>query len=188
MNFWKQFAAETGGTFTEGQYWHSDKVDLLYKDWKISFDNYTYYTSSGGNSYTQVYTRVTVPFISADNFMFEIYRRNFFSSVAKIFGAQDVEIGIPGFDKAFIIKANDEFTIKSLLGDKTIRQYIETIPDINLQISNKKGIWEEDLPEKNFELAFFTEGKVKDIEMLKNICLLIQLMLDRLENIGTIEK
>src|SRR5690348_2764400 len=101
MNFWKHFSAEMGGIFTEGQYWHSDKVELLYKDWTIGFDNYTYYTTSGGNSYTQVYTRVIVPIISSDNFIFEIYRRNFFSSVAKIFGEQDVEIGIPGFDKAF---------------------------------------------------------------------------------------
>src|SRR5688500_8309774 len=100
MNFWKLFAAEIYGDFIEGQYWHSDKVDFLYKDWKISFDNYTHYTTSGGNSYTQTYTRVTVPFISADKFRFEVYSSNFFSSVAKIFGAQDVEIGVPEFDKA----------------------------------------------------------------------------------------
>lgn len=186
MSFWKSFAEAIHGEFIEGQYWHSDKVILPFKNISIIFDNYTYYTTSGGNSYTQIYTRVNAPFFSNDNFIFEVHKSNFFSGVAKVFGAQDVKIGVHDFDKAYIIKANDEFKIKSLLIEKEIRQQIQQIHNLNLQISAQKGIWEEQLPANQYELVFFTEGEVKDTATLLNILKLMKLVIQRLEDINII--
>lgn len=185
-NLWKQFAEEMNGRYIERHYWHSDKAEVYYKNWKIIFDYYTHYTTAGNNSYEQKYTRVIAPFVSAEDFMFELYPNNIFSSVAKIFGAQDVETGYPEFDKAYIIKSNNGFKLKSLLADKAIRKQIESIKNINLQISNQKGVWEEKLPKNEYELSFFTEGKITDLSNLKDVFSLFTALLDQLDKIHPI--
>ena len=186
-NFLRTFAKETGGEFIEGQYWHSDKVSLPYKETIIVFDNYTYYTTSGGNSYTKLYTRVIAPFISNYNFTFELYKTGYISNFLKIFGAQDIKIGDTEFDKAYTIKSSNELKVKSLLSDKFIRRQIQKIPKLNLQISNQKGIWEEELPENHYELGFFTEDEIKDINTFLQINELMQLVLTHLKDINVIQ-
>lgn len=58
-----------------------------------------------------------------------------------------MEIGYPDFDKAFTIKSNNEFKIKTLLRNKELRKLIEYQKDVNIQILDQKGIWEDKLPE-----------------------------------------
>lgn len=164
----------------------SDKTEVHYKNWKIIFDNYTYYTTSGGNSYQQDYTRVRTLLTSPDDIQFEIYRNNVFSFINKLFGAQDLKIDVPDFDKKYIIKSNYPFKTKSLLSDNKIRNQIEQIPKLNLVISNTEGIWEKKLTDNNYELAFFTEGKVEDTILLKKVYGLIVLIIDRLDEINAI--
>ncbi|MEZ0004806.1 hypothetical protein ABH942_000149 [Flavobacterium sp. 28YEA47A] len=147
-NIWKEFAKETGGSFVKGYSWHSDRTEIEHNKWLIVFDNYTIWS---GKLSTKV-TRIIAPIISADNFQFEIYRADFTRKIEKLFGAQDVEIGYPEFDKAFIIKSNNEFKTKSLLRNKKIRDSIALQKDVNILISDQKGIWEEKLPDNNFEL------------------------------------
>lgn len=179
-NFWKRFALGMDGRYTERHYWHSDKAVIDYKGRIITFDNYIHYTSSGNNSYEQEYIRVTAPFSTKDNFRFELYPKNFFSAIAKIFGAQDIATGYPEFDKAYIIKSNNSSKLKTLLADKAIRQQIESIKNINLQISDRRGIWEEKLPENEFELSFFTEGSTAGFDYLKSVYQLFTMVLDRM--------
>jgi len=184
INIWEEFANVTGGKFVERQEsWLSDKAEIDYKGWKIIFDNYTIWS----NEYRKEMTRIISPIISKDNFRFEIYRNGFIRSIEKIFGAQDIEIGRPEFDKAFIIKANNEFKIKSLLQNQKIRTLIETQKEVNLEISNQKGVWENKLPEKEFELQFYADGEIKDIEHLKSLINLFQELLDNLYQMKSIE-
>jgi hypothetical protein len=138
INIWEEFANLTGGKFVERQEaWLSDKTEIDYKGWKIFFDNYTLWS----NQYSKEMTRIISPIISIDNFRFEIYQNGFIRSIEKIFGAQDIEIGRPEFDKSFIIKSNNEFKIKSLLQNQKIRTLIENQKEVNLEISNQKGVW-----------------------------------------------
>jgi len=187
-SLWEVFTREMNGEYIKRYYWHSDKAVVDYKDYKIIFDNYTHHTTAGGNAYKQGYTRVRIPYASSDNFRFDLYRQKFFSTVAKIFGAQDVVIGSPEFDKKYIIKANDAFTVKALLGSGAIQKKIEAIPTINLQISDRKGIWGRKLPTGQMELCFFTEGEISNIPHLKDIHSLMTTLIDRLEEIGSAEK
>ena len=186
-NILKQFAKEMNGKFVDRSFHNSAKTELKYLDWNITFDNYTEYKTSGGKTFEQIYARVVSPIKSNDNFRFEIYRKNIFSSIAKIFGAQDIEIGNSKFDKDFIIKANNEFKLKAFLNNKDLRNQIENFERINLQISDRKGIWEKKLSGKEFELSFFIGEPIDDIQNLKSIYLLFIEMLKQLKEINSIQ-
>jgi len=184
INIWEEFAIATGGKFVEREEnWLSDKTEIDYNGWKIIFDNYTLCS----DKFQREMTRVIAPIISIDKFRFEIYRNGLIRSIEKIFGAQDIEIGRPEFDKAFIIKANNEFKIKSLLQNQKIRNLIETQKEVNLELSNQKGVWESKLPGKELELQFYVDGAIQDINHLKLLLNLFQELLDNLYQIKSIE-
>ncbi|UUW11428.1 hypothetical protein NLG42_11615 [Flavobacterium plurextorum] len=182
MDIWKEFAKETNSTFKEGYSWHSDSVSVQYKNWKIVFDNYTLWSGK----YSAETTRVIVPISLKGEFKFEVYNEGFIRKVEKLFGAQDIEIGFPDFDKAFTIKSNNEAKIKALLRNKEIRDLISSQKEVNIQICNRKGIWEEKLPENEFELSFYADGKITNIEILKSINLLFKTLLDKLYETNSI--
>lgn len=182
MNIWKQFSEETNGTFKEGYSWRSDSNEIEYKNWKIVFDNYILWS---GKYKTQM-TRVIVPIKLKDNFKFEIYREGFVRKIEKIFGAQDVEIGYPEFDKTYTIKSNNEFKIKTVLRNKEIRNLIESQKDTNIQITNQKGIWENELPANEFELSYFIDGEINDFEALNSLLKLFKALLDELFQMNSI--
>lgn len=181
-NIWKEFARETGGRFVKGYSWNSDQTEVDYKDWLIIFDNYKLWSGK----YSTQMTRIIAPLVSQDNFRFEIYRAGLVRKIEKLFGAQDVEIGYPEFDKAFIIKANNELKIKTFLRNKKIRDSITLQKEVNMLMSDQKGIWEEKLPENNFELSFFLDGSIEDRAVLKSLLHLFKEMLDELYQLGAI--
>ena len=165
----RKFSREMNGNFIERSYWESAKVEILYHNRPIIFDNYTEFRTSGGQNFQQHYTRVLSPILSNSNFRFEIYPQTLLNSISEIFGAQDVIIDDKEFDRRFIIKSNDELKVKAFLKDDSLKHQIISFKDINLQISDQKGIWGDKLPDEEFELSFFIKGLVDNIELLKQI-------------------
>lgn len=182
INFWQKFTKETNGIFKEGYSWRSDSTEIEYKKWKIIFDNFTLWSGK----HNAEMTRIIVPISLTDNFRFEIYNEGFVRKIEKLFGAQDIEIGYPEFDKAFTIKSNNEFKIKKLLRNKEIRNLLTLQKEVNIQISDQKGIWEEKLPENEFELSYFIDGKIHALETLKSLLELFKLILHDLNQMGAI--
>lgn len=182
-NIWQEFAKESDGIFKEGYSWRSDSNEIAYKNWNIIFDNYRLWSGK----HSALMTRVVVPIALKDNFKFEIYREGFVRKIEKIFGAQDVEIGYPDFDKAFTIKSNNEFKIKTLLRNKELRKLIESQKDVNIQISDQKGIWEDKLPENEYELSYFIDSEIDNIETLKSLLELFKVILDELFEMNSIQ-
>jgi hypothetical protein len=182
MNIWKNLSEETGGTFTEGYSWNSDSTTIEYKNWKIILDNYTLWSGK----YSTEMTRVIAPITLTNNFRFEIYQEGFIRKIEKLFGAQDVEIGYPDFDKAFTIKSNNEFKIKTLLQNKEIRNLIESQKEVNIQVSDQEGIWKKKLPQNEFELSYYIDGEVHDLSILKSLIELFKTMLDELHQMNSI--
>ncbi|WP_343614312.1 hypothetical protein [Flavobacterium sp.] len=174
MTIWKKFAEHTTGTFKEGHSSHSDSVEIEYKNWKIVFDNYRLWSGK----YSAEMTRIVAPITLKDNFKFEIYKEGFIRKIEKIFGAEDIEIGYDDFDKMFTIKSNNEFKIKTLLRNKEIRDLISSQKDVNIQISDQKGIWEQKLPENEFELSYFIDGEILDLNTLNQLLQLFKLTID----------
>lgn len=182
---WKEFTIETGGRFIKREKaWLSDKTEIEYNGWSIFFDNYI--ITSGKFSHEM--TRVIAPFVTVDDFRFEVYRSGFIRKIKKIFGAQDIEIGRPKFDKAFIIKANNEFKMKTLLQNEKIRSLIVAQKEVNIVISDQKGIWENKLPKNELELTFYADGRITDFEILKSLLGLFQELLNNLEEMDAIKK
>lgn len=182
----KQFAIDMNGKFIDRSYFHAAKAAIKYQDWQIIFDNYTEYKVSGNYTLEQIYARVTVRIKSNDNFRFELYRQSLLSSISKIFGAQDIKIGDPDFDKSFILKTNDELKLKAFLLNPSLRNQIAFQDKINLQISDKKGIWENKLPAGELELSYFVEEPINDYQKLKSIYILFTELLYQLKTIGAI--
>lgn len=176
INIWQEFAKETNGTFAEGYSWRSDSTTIEYKNWIIIFDNYRLW--SGKNS--TFLTRVVAPIAVKENFKFEIYNEGFIRKIEKLFGAQDIQIGYPEFDKAFNIKSNSEFKTKTLLRNKEIRNSIALQKEVNIQICDQKGIWEQKLPENEFELSYYMDGQVDNLKTLNSLLELFKLLLDEM--------
>lgn len=180
----KELTARCNGNYIESQYDKSQKAEIDYNGFKIIFDYHTNYIS--GTIYQQQFTRIVAPFLAIDNFQFELFRKDIVSSIETFFGAQDFEIGNKKFDKDFIIKTNNGFKTKAFLSNIELRRCIENQTEINLHISNQKGIWEEKLPKKEFELSFYTQEIIEDVERFLALLELFKLALQQLVSVSSI--
>ena len=154
------------------------------KPWTITLDVHT--ESSGESSVT--YTRMRAPYINPEGFRFSIYRRGIFSELGKLLGMQDIEVGHPGFDEAFIIKGNDELKVVSLFANSKIRQMIEAQPRFRLDVKDSEGWFGPTFPEDADELYFQVVGVIKDFDRLKALFDLFATVLDQLCRIGSAYK
>jgi hypothetical protein len=178
---WRQLCSETQAQYVSGGFWKGDKVQASHGQWTITLDTFT--VSNGKTSTT--YTRLRAPYVNKDDFRFTIYRKGFFSELGKLLGMQDVEVGYPEFDEAFIIKGNDERKLQALFAHPTIRQLVERQPTIHLTVKDDEGWFGTSFPEGVDELYFCVLGIIKDVDRLKSLYQLFAEMLDHLCQIGS---
>jgi hypothetical protein len=181
---WRQLSQEIGAEFVKGGFWKGNKVRMHVEPWTITLDTYT--ESSGESAVT--YTRVRAPYINPDAFRFTIYRKGVFSELGKLLGMQDIEVGDPEFDEAFIIKGTDEFKVMSLFADAKIRQMIVAQPKIWLEVKDSEGWFGPTFPDDVDELRFRVIGVIKDVDRLKALFDLFAAVLDRLCRTGSAYK
>src|SRR3954452_14557103 len=131
---WRQLSQEIGAEYVEGGFWKGKKVQAHVGPWTITLDTHT--ESSGESSVT--YTRLRAPYVNPEGFRFTIYRRGFFSDLGKLMGMQNIEVGDPEFDAAFVIKGNDEPNVRSLFGDARVRSLIAAQPQMWLQVKDSE--------------------------------------------------
>ena len=112
----------------------------------------------------------------------------FFSDLGKLLGMQDIEVGDPDFDEAFIIKGNDESKVCGLFADPKIRQMIQAQPKVRLEVKDSEGWFGPKFPEDVDELFFQVVGVIKDVERLKARFDLLAAVLDQLCQIGSAYK
>lgn len=178
---WNQVAKHIGAQVDKDKFQVHDVLRYSSGEWEITLDRYYV------NTATQkiAYTRMRVPFINKDGLQFEIYKESMVSSVAKLFGMQDIQVGDAFFDDNFIIKGNNEEKIKILLNDKRLMELIELLPDLSFQIREDDGWFSEKFPEGVNELYFLCEGEIKDEAMLKNLFEIFSITLERLVEIDS---
>jgi len=177
---WRQLSQEIGAEFVEGGFWKGNKVQVYVKPWTITLD-----VLSGEDG---SFTRIRAPYINPEGFWFTIYRKNLFSDLGKFLGMQDIEVGDPEFDEAFIIKGNDESKVVSLFSNSKIRQMIQDQPKIRLEVKDSEGWFDSKFPEDVDELYFQVDGEIKDVERLKALFDLFAAVLDQLCRIGSAYK
>jgi hypothetical protein len=170
---WRQLAAALGAEHVKGRFGTGGKVRATHGAWMITLD--TYAVSTGHS--TQVYTRIRAPFVNPLGFRFTIWRRGFFSDIAKRFGMQDIEVGEPSFDHDFIVKASDETLVRALLSHARIRELIQKQPRLDLSV---KG----DRRRGTSVLHFVVAGVIKDVARLTLLYQLFAEVLDQLNRMG----
>jgi len=176
---WQQLCGEIGAEFVTGGFWHGSKVVAHVKEWTVTLDTY----SSGDDGPT--YTRMRAPYVNKDGFRFTIYRKGFFSGLGKVLGMQDIEVGYPEFDEAFIIKANDDSRARALLANRKIRGLLEGQPTVRLQVKDDEGWFGAKFPEGVDELYIEAPGVIKDLGRLKSLYDLFAETLNHLCHIGS---
>ena len=182
---WTQIATDIGGEFIEGGFWGKDVLRYKHGEWQILLDTYTTTALAGQVTTTTTYTRMRAPFINKDGLYFEISREGFFSTIGKLFGLKDIEIGDPAFDEQFEIKGNNPEKIKLLLADARIRKLCEQQPQIHFKIKDDEGRFGADFPEGVDELYFECMDVIKKTELLKSLFALFALTLERLVQIDS---
>jgi hypothetical protein len=178
---WKQLAEQLGADFVEGGFAKADKVQAHVKDWIVTLD--TYVVSTG--KVTTILTRMRAPYVNADNFRFKVYRKGFFTEFGKMLGMQDVEVGFPDFDEAFVVKGNDETKLRSLFSNTKIRELMAAQPSIHLEVRDDEGWFGAHFPEGVDELRFHVVGVIKDINRLKLLFDLFAEVLNQLCHTGS---
>lgn len=182
---WRKLSDDIGADYIDGGFWKGDKVEIEHGEWTITLDTYTVSNSNGNSTSSTTYTRIRAPYVNPEGFRFNIYRRSIFSPLGKFFGMQDVEVGFPEFDDAFIIKGNDETKLKQLFANERIRGLIEAQPSINFSVLDDEGWFASKYPDGVDCLKFQSVGVLKETERLKTLYWLFAETLDHLCAIGT---
>ena len=177
---WRQLSQEIGAEFVEVGFWKGNKVQAHVGAWTVTLDS----TSDDKGSYT----RIRAPYVNPEGFRFTIYRKSVFSDLCKLLGMQNIEIGDPEFDEAFVIKGNDEERVRALFANSKIRQMIQDQPKIRLEVKDSEGWFGPKFPENVDELFFQVVRVIKDVERLKALFDLFASVLDQLCRIGSARK
>jgi hypothetical protein len=180
---WRQLSQEIGAEFVGGGLWKDSKVQAHVGPWTVTLDIST--SDEDGRSRV---TRIRAPYVNAEGFRFTIYRKSTLSSLGKLLGMQDIEVGDPEFDEAFIIKGNNENRLWGLFSDPKIRQMIQAQPTTRLAVKDSKGWFGPTFPENVDELYFQVVGVIKDVDRLKALFELFAAVLDQLCEIGSAYK
>ena len=179
---WRRLCAEIDASYIEGlSWWKGDKVEAVHGEWTVTLD--TLAASSA-----LFYTRLRAPYVNPDHFQFTIYRRGWFSDIAKWFGMQDVEVGHAEFDLDFVIKGNDEEKLRALFDNARLRELITAQPQVYFTVQDDEGMFGVNFPADTDELCFYVYGIVGDIKRLKLLFELFSETLDQLCRIGSADK
>ena len=127
--------------------------------------------------------KIAAAFPHRDQFEFQIYRRGFFSDLAKRLGMQDIEVGHPDFDRNFIVKGSNESKLRQLFENARIREFVSAQPRIDFKIET--GEPRPGSIESEAELKFTSVGVIKDVDRLKQLFDLFAETLDQLNRMGT---
>ncbi|WP_205504198.1 hypothetical protein [Rufibacter psychrotolerans] len=181
---------ETIRTFhasTEEELWHQVAYDMASHKELLS------YSALLQQNGTQIYFDTDIDLgggfeggISSTNFMapvpehvslrFALHEQGWMDEVGKFFGMEDIELGYPDIDDAFIIKTNQPETLKSLLADPTIH-------DILLKHKSCELRLHEDHDEDGSELVltFSKDEAILDMAELREIYGLLFSLLQKLK-------
>src|SRR3954451_20448545 len=178
---WRRLGEEAGAEFIEGGLWKGSKVQAHVGPWTVALDTHTVHT--GHAHFT--YTRMRAPYVNPEGFRFTAYRKGLFSELGKLLGMQDIEVGDPEFDEAFIVKGTDEAKVRELFADPEVWALLTAQPQIRLEVKDGEGWFGPSFPEGVDELHFQVTGVIKETDRLKALFDLFAAVLDRLCRIGS---
>jgi hypothetical protein len=176
---WSELARQVGGAFTARTWRAPSSVVARIGGFDLVLDTYT--VSTGKSSTT--FTRLRAPFINGTGLRFGVHRAHFLSPLEKFFGRQDLEIGVPDFDRSYVIAGNDEARVRSLLADPTLRALIAAHPRIAIEVVDNEGVFGAPYGPNIDLLRFLEHGVIRDVARLRGLFSLFGALLHALRNL-----
>lgn len=161
------------GEFIERKYDEQEKVKLIHNHFTIIFDYYVNYSPHNSEDY---FTRVMVPFKSEQSLLFTLKNKDLFARIQQLFDKNTIEIDYYNFNKKYFLFSNNGFKAKTIFTNKEIIEVLNSLNKFTLTISNDKGVWGEKLPKGYYELSFFTNTLIKDLnqfDSLRNLFIML---------------
>ncbi|OON69776.1 hypothetical protein [Hymenobacter sp. CRA2] len=126
MSYSRTFRAET-----EAELWpqlHADLTTTDLVDYQADLDQGPYQlqlelqvdAAAGTYSYLKLAARVP----GRPLLRFALHEQTWLQEIGKLLGMEDVELGFPELDAAFIISTNDTATLKDLLADSAVQELL----------------------------------------------------------------
>jgi hypothetical protein len=173
---WQKIATELGGRFEDGGWLGTDTVRVRAAQWEITLDAVT----SGDADSSRTWTRMRAPFRNKDGLRFTIYRETVLTDLGTWLGMQDIEVGHPFFDDAFVVKGNDPDKVRRLLDDGRLRRLLAAQPDVHLEVKDDEGWFGTTFPDGVDELYFECPWLVENETVLRSLFDLFICTLERL--------
>jgi hypothetical protein len=181
---WNLLRAQIGGEVIPGNIWRGDKLQVQAGDWTLTLDEYTQMLMVGKMNVPMTYTRMRAPFPNPSGFRFSIHRASIFTYLGTLLGMQDIQVGFPEFDEAFVIKGNNEAAVQSLCGSDTLRELVTAQPKFQLSIQDDEGWFQTKYPPTVDVLVFNVAEQIRDVDRLKGLYDVFAETLHRLSEMG----
>lgn len=181
---WEAMAGELGARFVDRTWLSGSYVVAQSGPWEVMLDSYT--VSTGKSSVT--YTRIRAPFVSREGFRFSIGRSSPLTPLAKLLGAQDIEVGYADFDQSHVIKSNDPETVRRLFANPVIRDLLLAEKYATLRISDDGGWGGGKYPPDVDLLTLQVTGNILDLDHLHRLYRLTAEVLETLLSIRAVEE
>jgi hypothetical protein len=166
---WASLRAQIDAELVDGGFWRGDRLRMQAGDWTVTLDEYTQMVPAGKVHVHVPHTRMRAPFPNPTGFRFSIHRASVFSYLGKLMGMQDIDVGYPEFDEDFVIKSNDESTVRSLCDSVRLRELVTAQPKFQLCVQDDEGWFGTKYPPDIDVLVFDVAERIRDTDRLKGI-------------------
>ncbi len=170
-DIWAQLAGQLGETCWDGQ-----ALRLQHDGHVVTLDLHVRLEGKASH----VVTRFRAAYANPEAFRFHIARRSIGSDIAAWFGAQDVEVGHAGFDRAFVVRSNDPHRVAAMLAEGDLCERLLASPASRVEVKDDEGWFGDEFPEGIDELYLQAEGRVTDPGELERLYNLAADLLDRI--------
>ena len=195
---WKQLASEVGGELItrkeRGRRYVGRHLQLAVVanagSSPIALDVRVEY--GGEYAPNSLVTRIRAPYVARDSFAFSVKRVRarlsdgaVLHGMARLAGRHKVEPGDLGFDRDFLITANDTDKVRALLAAPRIRDLIQSQPSLDISAARPGWRLFKRSGQRLSVLRFEEEGVITDVDRLKSLFGLFQETLNQLCQIGS---
>jgi hypothetical protein len=195
---WKQLATEVGGELVTrgegGRRFIGRHLQLAVVanvgTFPIALDVRVEY--GGEYAPNSLVTRIRAPYVARDAFSFSVKRVRarltdgaVLHGMARLAGRHKVEAGDLGFDRDFLVMANDIAKARALLAEPRIRDLIQSQPSLDISASRPGWRLFKRSSQRLSVLRFEEEGVITDVGRLKSLFELFRETLDHLCQIGS---
>ncbi len=174
---WTALAEALGGEPVENRRGRLKMVRFPAEPWTIVLDHHT----PGGDS-SSGRTRVRATFRMRDDFRFRVFRRNLLTDVGKVFGMQDIEVGMPQLDRDYIVQSSSPGKVQALLIARDVAKPLEALRAGRFEVRKVRRLTRQDASLR--ELIYHREGLAYDADTLRLMVGLVQAALKHMVRLG----